>query len=125
MWSSGESPVRRVRLLASPQTTGEPFCNIVVTLIPPGGMSEGHTHKECSEYILFDIGGLARLDGKEYPVREKGILHAPKGSLHECVNTSPDKDLTLICFFVPSFEPYGKYPELIEMTKRFLEAQEE
>ena len=40
----GENPVRKVRLLVSPQTTGEQRCSVVVSSIPPGGLSEGHLH---------------------------------------------------------------------------------
>lgn len=116
----GEDPIRKVRLLVSPETTGEKRCGIVVTSVPPGGISEGHVHPESDEYIFFDIGGIARLDGKEYRVAEKCIVHAQKGCRHECENTSGDKELTLICFFIPAFEPYGKYPELIERTKAFI-----
>ncbi len=120
----GENPTRKIRLLASPETTGEQRCDIVVCTVPGGGISEGHTHPVSDEYIYFDIGGAVRLGGQEYPVKEKSVIHAKKGVLHECVNTSPDKVLTLVCFFVPAFAPYGKYPELIERTKEYIEGQE-
>ena len=116
----GDFPERRIRLLASPGTTGEERCCIVAASIPPGGISEGHIHPESDEYIYFDIGGTVRIDGQDYPVEEKSMAYAKKGSLHECVNTSPDRELTLICFFIPAFEPYGKYPELIEKTKAYI-----
>jgi quercetin dioxygenase-like cupin family protein len=119
----GQDPVRKVRLIASPGTTGEKRCGIVVTSVPPGGVSEGHVHAESDEYIYFDIGGLFRIDGREYPVKEKSFAFAQKGSVHECVNTSPDRELTLVCFFLPPFEPYGKYPELIEKTREMLRRQ--
>ena len=48
----GEAPVRKVRLLISPQTTGEKRCSIVVSTVPPGGVSEGHTHAGSDEYIF-------------------------------------------------------------------------
>jgi uncharacterized cupin superfamily protein len=116
----GEEPKRKVRLLVSPETTGEKRCDIVVTTVPPGGISEGHVHTESDEYIYFDIGGKARLDGIEYTISPRSFVHAAKGVCHECENTS-DRELTLVCFFVPAFEPYGKYPEIIEKTKKMLE----
>ena len=84
----GEDPKRIVRLLVSPQTTGEKRCSIVVVTIPPGGISEGHGHKLNDEYIFFDIGGQFILDKKKYRVNEKSMAFAPKGSIHECINTS-------------------------------------
>ena len=71
--------------------------------------------------IYFDIGGKFVIDGRDYEVKEKSIVLAPKGTSHECVNTSKDKELTLSCFFLPPFEIYGKYPELIKKTKEYLE----
>jgi len=95
----------------------------VIASLPPGAVSEGHIHPESDEYIYFDIGGIARIDGREFTVKEKSVVHAPKGCLHECVNTDKEKDLTLVCFFTPAFKPYGKYPELIEKTKAILKKQ--
>jgi quercetin dioxygenase-like cupin family protein len=117
----GENPVRKIRLMVSPETTGEENCDIVMASLPPGAISEGHVHPESDEYIYFDIGGVARIDGEEYVVLPKSIVHAQKGSVHECVNTDTKKELTLVCVFVPPFEPYGKYPELIDKTKKMLE----
>ena len=119
----GSDPARKVRLLVSPETTGDERCNIVVVTVPPGGVSEAHTHDASDEYIWFDIGGKALIDGVEYGVQEKGMILASKGKPHECTNISKDKDLTLVCFFVPAFAPYGKYPDLIQRTKQFLETQ--
>lgn len=113
----GENPTRIIRLMISPQTTEEHRCSIVIAIIPPRGISEGHIHKESDEYIYFDIGGKIIIDGKEYEVKEKSIAFASKGTQHESVNTSADRELTLVCFFLPAFKPYGKYPELIEKTK--------
>ena len=64
----GEDPVRKVRLLVSPQTTGEQRCSVVVSSVPPGGLSEGHVHRGSDEYIYFDIGGRFNIDGEEYEV---------------------------------------------------------
>jgi quercetin dioxygenase-like cupin family protein len=121
----GENPTRLIRLLVSPQTTGEQRCSIVIGSIPPGGISEGHKHQESDEYIYFDIGGKFVINKEEYQVQEKSLAFAPKGSIHECVNTTKDRVLTLICFFLPAFEPYGKYPELIERTNEFIKKEEE
>ena len=120
----GEDPVRKVRLLVSPKTTGEKRCSVVVSSIPPGGLSKGHVHKRSDEYIYFDIGGKIIIDGKECEVKEKSIALVPKGTFHESVNTASDKELTLVCFFLPPFDPYGKYPELIEKTKEYIKKED-
>ena len=116
----GDKPRRKVRLVMSPYTSGKEGVTIVHIDIPPGGISEGHTHEECDEIIYFDIGGKTVIDGKEYAVQKNGIVFAPKGKKHECINTSEDTGLNLLCIFVPPFKPYGLYPELIEKTRSYL-----
>lgn len=111
---------RKVRLVISPATTGEERVAIVHVNIPPGGISEGHLHRECDEYILFDNDGAVVLDGKRQDVNKGSLVHAVKGVMHECINTSDNIELNLTCVFVPPFEPYGLYPELIKRTKDFL-----
>lgn len=116
----GSTVKRKVRLVISPATTGEERVAIVQVNIPPGGISEGHLHRDCDEYILFDHEGAVILDGIRHVVNKGNLIHAVKGVMHECINTSIDKDLNLTCVFVPPFEPYGSYPELIKRTKDFL-----
>ncbi len=116
----GNDPKRKVRILVSPHTTGEQRCSVVVSTVSPGGVSEGHVHDKSDEYIYFDIGGKFIVEGVEHAVKEKGLAFAPRGANHECINTAKDKDLNLLCFFLPPFELYGKYPELIEKTNELI-----
>lgn len=116
----GSIITRKVRLVISPETTGEDRVAIVHVNIPPGGISDGHLHHESDEYILFDNDGAVILDGKRYEVIKGSLVRAVKGVMHECINTSNNKELNLTCVFVPPFEPYGSYPELIKRTKDFL-----
>lgn len=115
---------RKIRLLASPYTTKQDLMSLVVSTVPPGGISEGHIHANSDEYIYFDVDGKAIVDGIEYAVQAKSIVHAPKGVKHACINTSSSQDLNAICFFVPPLEPYGKYDELIEKTNQYLELRD-
>jgi len=98
---------------------------VVVRSIESGVLSEGHVHSGSDEYIYFDIGGKFIVDGEEYEVKEKSMAFAPKGTIHECINTAEDKELTLLCFFLPPFEPYGKYTELIEKVKDFIKKEDQ
>jgi quercetin dioxygenase-like cupin family protein len=116
-----EGKTRQVRLVVSPETTGEKRLSLVYTTVPPGAVSEGHIHADFDEYIFFDIGGKLILDGKSFDVPEKGLVHAKAGQKHECINTSPDRQLGLFCVFAPPLKPYGKYPALITSTKKYLE----
>lgn len=115
----GEGITRQVRLVVSPETTGEKRMSLVHTTIPPGAKSEGHIHDDFDEYILFQDAGVAILDGVEHNVPAQGVVHARKGVWHECVNTSPEKTLILFCIFLPSLVPYGAYPELIRETRKY------
>jgi len=117
----GENPKRKIRLVMSPFTSPKSDVAIAHALIPVGGVSEGHIHEECDEIIYFENDGKVVIDGAEYAVKKNSIVLAPRGAKHECINTSGSEDLKLLCVFVPPFKPYGRYPELIEATKRYLE----
>ena len=120
----GDEIKRKVRLIVSPETTGEASISIVSVNIPPGGISEGHVHHETDEYIYFDNCGIAEIDGEVISVNKNSLVFAPRGKKHECRNASLDQDLNLLCIFIPPFKPYGKYPDLIEKTKTFLNASD-
>jgi len=119
----GDDIKRQIRLVFSPDIGNAKDINIVTATVPPGGISEGHTHPDCDEIIYFSIAGKAVVDGQEIDVPEKGFVYAKKNSVHECINTSDDTTLELLCIFTPAFKPYGKYPELIEKTKAFLKVR--
>ena len=114
---------RQIRMVFSPDIGNAEGISIIVGTVPPGGVSEGHVHEDCDEFICFSIEGNVIIDGVKYHVPEGGFVFAPKGSRHECVNTSEDKDLQLVCIFKPALKPYGKYPELIAQTKQYLQKQ--
>lgn len=116
----GTEPQRDIRLVISPYTTGEKRTSIVHVTVPPLGVSNAHTHNDCDEFIYFVNKGKVVIDEKEYEVKENSIVFVPKNSRHECVNTSKDEVLMLLCIFIPPFEPYGIYSELIEKTKHYL-----
>lgn len=121
----GTDPVREVRLIFSPELEDpDQDIRIVHVIVPGGGISEGHSHPDADEYIMFDIGGEAVVDGVVYQVPAGGVVHARVNTVHECRNTDPEKTLTLYCVFHKAFAPYGKYPELIEATKKFIENEE-
>ena len=113
----GNEPKRKVRLMMSPYTSDKSDLTVVHVVVPPKGISEGHIHEDCDETIYFDIGGKAILEGQEYDVKKNSIFYAPKGKKHECINTSQEEELNLLCIFVPPLKPYGLYPELIEKNK--------
>ena len=116
----GEDVKRCVRLIVAPQTTGEQSLSLVYTVIPPGAVSEGHIHPDFDEYIFFESAGRAILNGAEFEVPSKSVLHAKAGIKHECINISEQEELRLFCVFVPPLKPYGKYDSLIEKTNSYL-----
>ena len=117
----GDDIKRQIRLVLSPDIGNAQGANIVTCSVPVGGVSEAHVHPDADEIIHFNIAGKAKMDGTVYDVPVNGFVYAPKGVSHECINTSETDTLELLCIFVPAFKPYGKYPELIADTKRYLE----
>lgn len=116
----GEGLKRKVRLVMSPFTTGDERFSIVHVNVPPGGISEGHTHEDSDELIYFDNDGKAIVDNEEFIVEKNSLVLAPRGKKHECINTSKTEELNLLCFFIPFLKPYGAYNELIDKTRLFL-----
>ena len=118
----GETPKRQVRIPVAPQVDPETNCvfTAVSTTLPPLGVSEGHIHEDCDEMILFMGKGEVKIDNRVFPVEPMTLVTAHKGEQHECRNISETADLELFCIFSPPLTPYGKYPELIEETRRYL-----
>ena len=119
----GDKIKRQIRMVFSPDIGNEENINIVMCDIPPGGISEGHVHDKSDEIIHFNIAGKVIIDGESFDVPKNGFVHAPQGSNHECVNTNKSENLQLLCVFLPAFELYGKYPELIKQTKEYIKAK--
>ena len=118
----GSNPPRKVRLPVSPETTGDKI-SITYVVVPPNGISEGHIHVETDEYIYFDIGGAALIDGNRVELPPHSIVLAQAGEKHECINISPDADLRLLCVFVPPLSLSGKFVKLAERTKAYLRGE--
>ena len=55
-----------------------------------------------------------------YDLASESLVTAPRGVWHECVNTSDSRELTLLCFFVPPFQPFDVFIQLTEDTRRHL-----
>jgi len=115
----GQGRTRSVRLIASPQTTGEERISLVYVVIPPETGPEVHSHPDCDEYIFFESAGRAILDGEEIEVPAKAVLHAKAGVNHAGFNPGTNDELKLFCVFTPAFTPYGQFPPLIDETKTF------
>ena len=116
----GNEKKREVRVIASPQTTGEDHMTFVSCTIPPGAVSEGHIHDDFDEYIQFQSEGECQIDEETFLVPAQAVVHARAGHRHECRNTSTDQTLYLSCVFLPPLVPYGPYPDLLERTRTYL-----
>jgi quercetin dioxygenase-like cupin family protein len=113
-------PRRQVRLPLSPWTTGDERYLVTHVILDPTGISSGHVHEESDEIIYFSGPGKVRLDSEEYELAGEGIVTAPRGVWHECINPSLTHCLTLVCFYLPPFKPFDVFVELIEETRRHL-----
>ncbi len=122
--SRDPEPRREVRLPLSPYTTGDARFLITHVILPPKGISNGHTHEECEEIIYFPGPGRVQLGQEIYDLAGESLVTAPRGVWHECVNTSDSRQLTLVCFFVPPFQPFDVLHGLIEETRSHLEKEQ-
>jgi quercetin dioxygenase-like cupin family protein len=113
-------PRRQVRLPLSPWTTGDERFLVTHVILDPNGISNGHVHEESDEIIYLSGPAKVRLNSEEYDLAGEGIVAAPRGVWHECINPSPTRCLTLVCFFLPPFKPFDVFVELIDRTRRHL-----
>lgn len=114
---------RNVRIIISPELNNEKGITVVTVALPAGSLSDAHVHEDNDEYICFNKEGFTVINGVRYEVPANSIVHAPKGSLHACGNESTDESIHLICIYTPALKPYGKFFELIEKTKRYLQEE--
>ena len=114
------SQTREVRMLFSPELGNEDNLTMVTVVLRPGVTADEHIHTDTVEYMYFDKPGIALLDGVKYDVAAHSFFQAPIGHSHACGNEGTE-DLNLVCFFVPAVKPYGKFFELIETSKEYLE----
>lgn len=116
------SQKREVRMLISPEIGNSDKATIVTVVMPPGGLSDAHIHENSDEFMYFDGPAYTVIDGVRTEVPAGSVVHAPKGTLHANGSMS-DKDINIICIFVPAIEPYGSYFELIEKTKEYMKTR--
>ena len=48
----GNEPKRKVRLMMSPFTSDKSDLTVVHVVVPPKGISEGHIHEDCDDYLF-------------------------------------------------------------------------
>ncbi len=98
---------RELKTIMTPETHEDVnnFSLLVSTLVPRGGCTDFHAHEKSGELMIFTSGkGKAWLEGVEYELKPGVALFAPPGKIHKTMNTG-DEPLTIICVFVPPFDP--------------------
>jgi len=82
-------------------TTDNPFANVNVVQVPPGGIIGRHRHKQQLETIWVIRGNaILTLDQTEVSIRDGQIVAIPIGLWHALRNEG-DTVVELLTFFTP------------------------
>ena len=82
-------------------TTDNPFANVNVIQIPPGGIIGRHRHKQQLETVWVIRGnGILTLDQTEVSIRDGQIIAIPIGLEHALRNEA-QFPVQLLTFFTP------------------------
>ena len=94
-------------LKVTPQNSGSKHLVLGTQVIPPGGTVPKHRHLGQDE-VVFLQSGYARftLDGKDYDVREGGMIFAPVNTWMALQNTGTDDIHLIFIYSAPGFEEY-------------------
>lgn len=78
---------RTLKVLMSPDTHGVRGLSIGMVIIPPGSMSDRHSHEENEEYwIVVDGYGEIEVSGEKAKLEPGVIVYAPPGKSHQLFN---------------------------------------
>ncbi|HET8721817.1 MAG TPA: cupin domain-containing protein, partial [Nitrospira sp.] len=95
-----------------------PHSQLVLMALKPGEEIGTETHR-LDQFIRVEAGeGTARLNGKDYPVKDGSALVIPAGTEHNIINTGKDRPLKLYTIYSPPEHKDGT----IHRTKQDAEA---
>lgn len=98
------------------------FQQLVVMSIPVGGEIGKEIHDENDQFIRVESGEAeAVIDGRKIKLRDDDVIIIPKGSEHNVVNSSSDKDLKVYTIYSPPHHKDGT----IHATKAEADADDE
>lgn len=98
------------------------FQQLVVMSIPVGGEIGKEVHNENDQFIRVERGEAeAVIDGRKIKLGDDDVIIIPKGSEHNVVNTSSEKDLKVYTIYSPPHHKDGT----IHATKAEADADDE
>jgi len=90
---------------ARPQLGSTMHHSLAEIVIPPGGRSQAHTHRQSEEtYYILSGAGTLRIDNTPYAAAAGDAFLIEPGEKHEIVNEQ-DKDLVFLAVSAPAWDP--------------------
>jgi len=84
--------------------------SLAEAVLPPGGATERHYHKESEEfYFILEGSGTMEIDGERISVSNDDAVLIPAGSWHQI--TSSPKGLRFLCCCAPPYQHEDTYFE--------------
>jgi mannose-6-phosphate isomerase-like protein (cupin superfamily) len=101
--------------------TGKYSQLVVMSLLPGQDIGE-EVHSTVDQFIRIEDGvGKAVLDGVEHAIEAEWSVTIPAGTMHNIINTSPDKEMKLYTIYSPPEHQDG----IIRLTKEDAQNQPE
>lgn len=98
-----------------------PHCQLVVMSLKPREDIGEEVH-ELDQFLRVEEGeGKTVLNGVEHPISSGFAIVVPAGTLHNIINTSPDKEMKLYTVYAPANHRDG----VVHATKEEAEKDEE
>jgi mannose-6-phosphate isomerase-like protein (cupin superfamily) len=99
-----------------------PHSQLVVMTLKPGEDIGEEVHENVDQFFRIEEGtGKTVLEGQEHEIGPTSVVIVPAGTLHNIINTSPDKPLKLYTVYSPPNHRDG----VIHTTKEEAEADDE
>ena len=110
---------RQIRVVASPETTGDKFA-IIHVHCPAGTSSPGHIHDDYEEIVFFDrrYAGKVKINDDTYDVPAGGVFIARAGDWHQIVSVEGDSEMCNV--YLPLKDKSNMPAEVLEKTMEYL-----
>ena len=107
---------RQIKVIFAPDKEGVKELLFSHAILPPGGLTDYHTHDRPELIYVVSGHGVCLHDGQETPIQEDVALWVPAGEKHQMINKG-DAPLKLATVFVPGFPANDNYKRCLDAAK--------
>ena len=114
---------RFMKMIMSPEINSYNEATVLLAYIPSGSSTGRHTHPGDEIIYIISGRGEGHVGDEVAKLEADSVILAPRGTEHECRNTSETETLKLFCVFIPPLEPSPLLEKLIDKTREYLKGK--